>query len=663
MARLEIRLLGSFEVTLDGQPVRGFESDKVRALLAYLAVESDRPHRRSKLAGLLWPDLPEQSARTNLRRALSNLRTALGDHGAPRPVLDISMQTVQFDHAGDVWVDVLALQQHIADSRWQMAEGSGRASASSHPPSAISHLLSAVELYRGPFLEGFSLADSSVFEEWALLEQEQLHRLALEALHCLTEQLEEQRELEQALRHAWRQVELDPWRESGHQQVMRLLARTGERSAALAQYEACRRRLATDMGAEPSVETTALHQRILDQVDGPAGDGLPRRAALPLGQRAEPEGEALTAAVQATAQPQQRGAAPTRRRPEGVRLAAGAVALLAVPAVAALLALRPRWRPGAGVEPTGTTPVAARGNTGQSQPTTEQSLDPLPAEAGATAALALTDTFPCRIVFVSAELSATQTLGHIYVMDRDGRQRTLLPGYEEEVEESRPQWLPRGQGIIYERVVRTESAKRFSLWRMNPDGSGRQALLGDSDARAASPSPDGARIAYVSRRGKNYQLFIADLDGTDVVQVTQDERDSRRPNWSPDGQWLAFDAGGVASSSIYVVGLDGSGRKQLTAATQDTDAAWSPDGKFLALVSLRDGNAEIYVMNADGSGQVNVSNTPLAEDRDVSWTPDQHLVFASHRDGDWEIYLMNRNGSHVIKLTDNDVDDRWPNWK
>ena len=68
MARLEIRLIGAFEVTLDGQPMLGFESDRVCALLAYLAVESDRPHRREKLAGLLWPDLPEESARANLRR-------------------------------------------------------------------------------------------------------------------------------------------------------------------------------------------------------------------------------------------------------------------------------------------------------------------------------------------------------------------------------------------------------------------------------------------------------------------------------------------------------------------------------------------------------------------------------------------------------------------
>ena len=68
MARLDVRLLGPFRVAMDGEPVTGFASDKVRALLAYLCTEESGPHRREKLAGLLWPDWPEPAARANLRR-------------------------------------------------------------------------------------------------------------------------------------------------------------------------------------------------------------------------------------------------------------------------------------------------------------------------------------------------------------------------------------------------------------------------------------------------------------------------------------------------------------------------------------------------------------------------------------------------------------------
>jgi DNA-binding SARP family transcriptional activator len=77
MEHLNVRLFGPFQVTLDGASVTAFHSDKVRALLAYLCTETAGPHRREKLAGLLWPDLPQSSARANLRRALASLRSAI----------------------------------------------------------------------------------------------------------------------------------------------------------------------------------------------------------------------------------------------------------------------------------------------------------------------------------------------------------------------------------------------------------------------------------------------------------------------------------------------------------------------------------------------------------------------------------------------------------
>jgi hypothetical protein len=84
VARLSIRLLGSFQVTLDGEAAVGFRSDKVRALLAYLCVELEAPHRREKLAGLLWPEWPERAARTNLRQVIGD-RTSSGDRTTTPP--------------------------------------------------------------------------------------------------------------------------------------------------------------------------------------------------------------------------------------------------------------------------------------------------------------------------------------------------------------------------------------------------------------------------------------------------------------------------------------------------------------------------------------------------------------------------------------------------
>jgi len=111
-ACLSIRLLGPFQVTLMGKPVTAFQSDKARALLAYLAVETDRPVRRETLAGLLWPESSEHSARTNLRSALANVRQVIGDRdaesGVDPPCLLVTRQTVQFNPEGEAWTDVAA---------------------------------------------------------------------------------------------------------------------------------------------------------------------------------------------------------------------------------------------------------------------------------------------------------------------------------------------------------------------------------------------------------------------------------------------------------------------------------------------------------------------------------------------------------------------------
>jgi adenylate cyclase len=256
MTRLTISLLGPLQVILDGEPVTAFESDKVRALLAYLAVEADRPHRRETLAGLFWPERPERSARHNLSQALFNLRRAIGDHGATPPFLLITHQTVQFNKSSDCSLDATALTALLAaceEHCRRRLEICDR---------CVDRLQQAVALYRGSFIEGFSLGDSPAFEEWSVLQRERFHRLAVDALHHLARCHEEQGELEQALQYAWRWVELDPWREEAHRQLMGLYARTDHRTAALRQYRLCMRILEEELGAPPSEETTALYQRI-----------------------------------------------------------------------------------------------------------------------------------------------------------------------------------------------------------------------------------------------------------------------------------------------------------------------------------------------------------------------------------------------------------------
>jgi predicted ATPase/Tfp pilus assembly protein PilF len=256
MVKLTISLLGSFQVTLDGEPVTGFTTDKARALLAYLVVEAAHPHRRDALAGLLWPDQPQRKARQNLRQALSHLRQALGDRDRATPLLLVCRETVQFNAASDHWLDV-AVFTDLVETCWAHRH---RRLETCLP--CLRRLERMAALYRRNFLEQFFLSDSDLFEEWALLQREWLHREAVEALSHLADYYERRGEVERARHYAWRQVELEPWREEAHRQLMRLLALDGQRSAALAQYETCRRVLAEELGVEPTDETIALYGRI-----------------------------------------------------------------------------------------------------------------------------------------------------------------------------------------------------------------------------------------------------------------------------------------------------------------------------------------------------------------------------------------------------------------
>jgi WD40 repeat protein/serine/threonine protein kinase len=245
MARLKAKLFGPFEVSLNGGPATGFDSDKVRALLAYLVVEADRPHRREKLAGLLWPDFPERSARTNLRRALSNLRKVIGDRDADPPILFISRQTVQFNLQSESSIDVTTFLELIT-----------------RQTHAAERLGEAVSLYRGNFLEGFSLPDSAAFEEWQRLNRESLQQQALRAMRRAASLYEGDSQYEVAIKFARRQVELEPYQEEAHQQLMRLLALSGRRSDALAQFETLKQVLAEELDVEPSAASVALYERI-----------------------------------------------------------------------------------------------------------------------------------------------------------------------------------------------------------------------------------------------------------------------------------------------------------------------------------------------------------------------------------------------------------------
>lgn len=241
MAEFNFHLLGGLQITHVEKPLTDFISNKVLALLVYLAV-THRTHTRDKLASLLWGEMPDADAKNNLRQALTNLRKVTND------CLTISRNSIEFK--GDCFLDLIKFESDIKNA------------SSVEPQPASVFLTESLSLYRGDFLEGFLIRDAPDFEEWMLCERSRLRELAIHALYALTQFHISHGNFSEAMTTASRLLTFDPWREEAHCQLMLLQARTGQWSLALSQYETCKKILEKELGVQPSLETTALYEKI-----------------------------------------------------------------------------------------------------------------------------------------------------------------------------------------------------------------------------------------------------------------------------------------------------------------------------------------------------------------------------------------------------------------
>ena len=240
---LEISTLGKLEIRRNGRTVEGFPTRKVEALLAYLAC-TGRSHPREHIAELLWDDRSQSQSLTNLRATLSRLNEQLA------PFLLITCKAVAIHPEANVWVDAVELSTTLVSHKPPLSTR------------AVHDLERALTLYKGDFLAGFYISESQGFEDWLLVERERLRVGVMQALGHLIGFHVERASFDAGIAHATRLLELDPLREDAHRQMMLLRACSSQRSAALAQYDICRRVLADELGVEPEVATTTLYRQI-----------------------------------------------------------------------------------------------------------------------------------------------------------------------------------------------------------------------------------------------------------------------------------------------------------------------------------------------------------------------------------------------------------------
>lgn len=238
MATLKLALLGRPQIFLDNKPVPELQSHKAQALLFYLAV-TRQEHSREVLAGLLWPDKTEDRARNNLRVEVARLRRLVANY------LEVRKRKLQIKPGSQLVCDV---SDFLA-----IVDGF-------HP--TLREMQTAVSLYRSDFLEDFHLYEATLFEEWVQERRAYFRGRMLDTLYQITYYHSQEKHYQMGIETARRLLALEPWLEKAHRQLMWLLAKSGDRAAALAQYVNCRQLLDEELNVGPEEETVELYEQI-----------------------------------------------------------------------------------------------------------------------------------------------------------------------------------------------------------------------------------------------------------------------------------------------------------------------------------------------------------------------------------------------------------------
>ncbi len=252
MSRISIQLFGQFCVRRNEQVVAGFEAHKVQELSCYLLLHQQGSHSRESLASLLWPGTTTAHSKKKLRQAIWHLQSALGSQNEPihNRLLLVQPDRVQINAEADLWLDVA-----VFEKTFELVEGLAGAELNAQHVQALQN---AVQLYRGPLLEG-------CYEDWCLYEREGLQNRYLGMLNKLLSYCEVHHDYETAILYGTRIIGCDRARELTHRRLIRLHYLSGDRAAALHQYKQCVAALDEELGVKPSKRTIALYQQILTE--------------------------------------------------------------------------------------------------------------------------------------------------------------------------------------------------------------------------------------------------------------------------------------------------------------------------------------------------------------------------------------------------------------
>jgi TolB protein len=215
-------------------------------------------------------------------------------------------------------------------------------------------------------------------------------------------------------------------------------------------------------------------------------------------------------------------------------------------------------------------------------------------------------------------------------------------------------------------LVRRDNVGLSSIWTMKPDGTQlQQRIVGVDHNRMPSFSPDGQRLVFSSERSGAPDIWVADLDGQNALNLTPESPNAvtfdRSPVWSPDGSRIAWVNNRQGFSALWLMDADGGNQVRVgTGIEVEQDPTWSPDSRYLAFVrGYTDGTKDIVVHDLLTHEERRI--TLAGTERHTAWSPDgSRIAFSSDADGDYDLYSIAPDGTQLGRLTEDQIDDAHP---
>lgn len=246
MAKLEIYLLGRIDILWQGQSILDKLSHKSIGILSYISGDRDKAYSRNKIANIFWDSSDSSSSRYNLRYNIWSLRKIFKSTEGKLDLFISDKENIRLNEEFDVYIDAEDFQKRIEKNL----------------ENSIEELEKIKNLYKGEFLEGFYIKDSSQFNDWVFYEREKFQRNYIKVLSKLQNHYKSQGKYQKAIDILEDRININPLKEELYLELIKIYLQLGDRNLALQHYKRCCRVLREELNIGPMEETKKIYSQI-----------------------------------------------------------------------------------------------------------------------------------------------------------------------------------------------------------------------------------------------------------------------------------------------------------------------------------------------------------------------------------------------------------------